>query len=307
MNNSILILGSVNADHVVRMDHFPRPGETVTGSSYNIIAGGKGANQAVACARLGGNTAFMACVGSDPFGQQIFQQLADDGIKVAHAEQIDGINTGVALIFVDKRAENCIAIAAEANNRVDEAYVERHQQVIKDASYLLMQLETPINGIALAAQIARKNGTTVVLNPAPARALDDELLCNVDIITPNQTEAEALTGIAVHDAASAEQAANALHQKGVRTVVITMGKLGAFVSEAGVQTLVPSFRVDAVDTTAAGDTFNGGMLVALAEGQPIEQALKFANACGALSVQREGAQTSIPTRAEVDNFLANMQ
>lgn len=307
MKKQILVLGSVNADHVVRMDHFPRPGETITGSSYNIISGGKGANQAVACARLGGETAFMSCVGNDPFGQQIFKQLAADGINIAPSAQIEGVNTGVALIFVDKHAENCIAIAAEANNHVDEAYIEAHQLAIAEADYLLTQLETPVAGITLAAQIARANGTKVVLNPAPARPLDDELLSNVDIITPNQTEAEALTGIAVTDEASAEQAANALHQKGIETVVITMGKLGAFFSEAGVQKMVPSFRVEAIDTTAAGDTFNGGMLVALAEGLSIEQALIFANACGALSVQREGAQTSIPTRAEVDAFLSAAQ
>ncbi len=306
MDKTIVVLGSVNADHVLRVGHFPRPGETLTGSSYNIIAGGKGANQAVACARLGGQTQFMACVGQDGFGNEIIQKLNDDGINTETVEQVKGVNTGVALIFVDDRAENCIGIAAEANSYLDEAFVRRHQPAIAGADYLLMQLETPESGIQTAAAIARAHGTQIVLNPAPARPLSDEILSCIDMITPNQTEAEMLTGVTVNDTESAVRAANILHGKGIEIVVITMGRQGAFISEAGSQKSerVTGFKVEPVDTTAAGDTFNGGLLVALAEGKNLADAASFANACGALSVMRHGAQTSIPTREDVAEFLA---
>ncbi|WP_087113222.1 ribokinase [Parendozoicomonas haliclonae] len=305
---NILVLGSVNADHVLRLEHFPRPGETLTGSSYNVIPGGKGANQAVACARLGGQTRFMACVGEDGIGHEMVKGFAADGIDIDAVSLVSGVNTGVALIFVDNKAENCIGIAAEANNCLDEAFVQTHKDAIIESDYLLMQLETPESGIQAAATIARESGTTVVLNPAPARALSDTLLSCVDIITPNQTEAEVLTGIAVHDFDSASQAADLLHGKGIQTVLITMGSSGAFLSqkiEATVQReLISGFKVQPVDTTAAGDTFNGGFLVALSEGLSANEAIRFANACGALSVMKHGAQTSIPLRSDVDAFLS---
>ena len=194
MKKQILVLGSVNADHVLRVNEFPRPGETVTGSSYKIISGGKGANQAVACARLGGETQFMACVGDDAFGKQIIRQLSDDNIDTRAVEQIGHVNTGVALIFVDGKAENCIGIAGEANNYLDANFVGKYQSSIAESDYLLMQLETPEDGLLAAAKIAKNHNTSVVLNPAPAKPLCDDLLSCIDIITPNQTEAEVLTG-----------------------------------------------------------------------------------------------------------------
>ena len=310
MKKQILVLGSVNADHVLRVNQFPRPGETVTGSQYSIIAGGKGANQAVACARLGGQTKFMACVGVDAFGGQIIRQLADDGIDTDCVEQIEGVNTGVALIFVDDDAENCIGIAGEANHYLNATFVERHQQAIKAADYLLMQLETPEDGLLEAATLAKQYDTAVVLNPAPAKPLPETLLACVDLITPNQTEAEVLTGVKVEDRDSAAHAASVLHAKGIATVVITMGSQGAFISQLKdgdtVTEMVSAFRVVPVDTTAAGDTFNGGLLVALTEGMDMATAAHFANGCGALAVQRHGAQTSIPTRAEVNDFVNSM-
>ena len=187
MNTKILVLGSVNADHVLRLERFPRPGETLTGSSYNVIPGGKGANQAVACARLGGDTQFMACVGQDGFGTEMISRLSTEGMDISPVEQIEGANTGVALIFVDSHAENCIGIAAESNSHVDAEYVLRHQNAVTEADYLLMQLETPESGIQAAATLARENNTIVVLNPAPARSLPDSILSCVNIITPTQT------------------------------------------------------------------------------------------------------------------------
>lgn len=306
MTQRILVMGSVNADHVLQVNQFPTPGETITGFSYQIISGGKGANQAVACARLGGDTAFLACVGEDGFGSQVIEQFKADGIDTSAVEQIAGVNTGVALIFVDSKAENCIGIAAEANNHVDVACVTRHEAAIKSADFLLMQLETPIEGILRAAQIAKANGTIVALNPAPVRPLFDELLACVDIITPNQTETQALTGVQVENEADARTAAAVLHGKGIRTVVITMGRQGAFVSVQNgadqFDAMVAGFSVAAVDTTAAGDTFNGGLLIALSEGKSLIEAAQFANRCGALSVMRHGAQTSIPSRADVDSY-----
>lgn len=305
MSKQILVLGSVNADHVLKVDAFPRPGETVTGSRYDIIPGGKGANQAVACARLGGQTRFMACVGQDAFGREISHKFAEDGIDTSLVEQVEGINTGVALIFVDGNAENCIGIAAEANGALTPERVRQNQKEIAEAQYLLMQLETPEASIVEAAQIARNAGVKVVLNPAPARPLSDQLLFTIDMITPNQTEAEMLSGVAVHDQDSATQAARVLHDKGIETVVITMGKMGVLISDSEGCRMVSGFRVDATDTTAAGDTFNGALLVKLAEGASMDEAATFANAAAAISVTRSGAQTSIPSRAETDAFVTH--
>ncbi|MTI14599.1 ribokinase [Sansalvadorimonas verongulae] len=307
MTKKIFVIGSASADHVLMVDSFPRPGETVTGSRYDIIPGGKGANQAVACARLGGTTRFMACLGQDVFGTKVIETFQDDGIETSLIEQIEGMRTGIAMIFVDNNAENCIGIAAEANSQLTAERVARQTQAIAEADYLLMQLETPVEAILKAAQIAQKNHTPVVLNPAPACPLSDELLACIDIITPNQTEAEVLTGIPANTEENAIKAAAALHNKGIATVVITMGKKGALISEKSesriATQLINGFSVKATDTTAAGDTFNGGMLVALAEGKSLTDAIRFGNACGALSVTRSGAQTSIPSRAEADQFL----
>ncbi|WP_062266863.1 ribokinase [Endozoicomonas arenosclerae] len=304
MTKQILVLGSVNADHVLKVDAFPRPGETVTGSRYDVIAGGKGANQAVASARLGGNTHFLACVGQDAFGREIVDKFAEDGIDTSLVEQVEGVNTGVALIFVDGRAENCIGIAAEANAALTPERVKDKKAEIAGADYLLMQLETPEASILEAAKVAQSTGVTVVLNPAPARPLSDELLASIDMITPNQTEAELLTGVAVNDSDSAREAATILHEKGISRVVITMGRLGAFISDEAGARIIPSFEVSATDTTAAGDTFNGALLVKLAEGESIDSAARFANAAAGISVTRSGAQTSIPGRNETELFLA---
>ncbi len=301
----LVVLGSVNADHVLRVTDFPRPGETVTGHGYQVIPGGKGANQAVAAARLNGDTGFIARVGSDSFGTDIIQSFQQDGMDTTHVSQDPQLPTGIAIIYVSDQGENSIGISAEANGALTPDVVMQAGNAIRAADTLLMQLETPLDSLIQAARLARESGTHVVLNPAPARELPSELLLLVDVITPNETEAEVLTGIKVTDEDSAQRAAKALHDMGIGSVLITLGAKGVWVSTPDLNGLVPGFRVEAVDTTAAGDTFNGALMVGLQEGKDLASAIRFAHAAAALSVTRHGAQTSIPSRAEVDSFLTS--
>lgn len=304
MNKKLVILGSINADHVITVPHFARPGETLAGRDYRIAFGGKGANQAVAAARLGMATDFIACIGNDDIGRAMVKAFAEDGININTITTVNGEMSGIAMIQVTDSGENSIVIAAGANGCLNEAIVADFADNIAQAEALLMQLETPLSGILAAAKLAKQANTKVVLNPAPAKALPDELLAQVDMITPNETEAEILTGIQVVDEASAQQAADNFHQKGIQTVLITLGSKGVFVSQRGQKgQIVAGFRVQAVDTTAAGDTFNGALLTALLDDQTLPQAIRFAHAAAAISVTRHGAQPSIPTRQEVDDFL----
>ncbi|PMH29861.1 ribokinase [Vibrio lentus] len=300
----LIVLGSVNADHVLQVPSFPRPGETLIGGNYQVIPGGKGANQAVAAARLNADIGFIACVGDDPFGINIRQDFAKDGINIDGVIVADNTPTGIAMIQVSATGENSICLSAEANNKLTCDQIEPHLEKIRSAKYLLTQLETPIEGIEYAAKVAKESGTQVILNPAPARPLSDSLLACVDVITPNETEAEVLTGITVIDSASAHQAALALHAKGIETVMITLGAKGVWVSKNDKGELIAGFRVEATDTTAAGDTFNGALVTGLLEDMPLERAIKFAHAAAAISVTRFGAQTSIPSRSETDTFLS---
>ncbi|TNF13271.1 MAG: ribokinase [Vibrionaceae bacterium] len=303
--NKLVVLGSVNADHVLQVPSFPRPGETLHGRNYQVIPGGKGANQAVAAARLKADIGFIACVGDDSFGINIRESFKLDGMNISGVKMQPNCPTGIAMIQVSDSGENSICISAEANARLTAEAIEPDLARIREAKYLLMQLETPIDGIVKAAQVAKEARTNVILNPAPARELPDELLSCVDVITPNETEAEVLTGITVTNDASAQLAADALHRKGIEIVMITLGAKGVWLSQNGRGALIPGFRVQATDTTAAGDTFNGALVTGLLEEMPLESAIKFAHAAAAISVTRFGAQTSIPNRAEVDAFLAN--
>ncbi|CAI1059974.1 Ribokinase [Serratia grimesii] len=303
----LVVLGSINADHILNIEHFPQPGETVIGKQYKVAFGGKGANQAVAAGRSGADIAFIACVGADDIGERIRKQLATDRIDTQPIEAITDSTTGVALIFVNGEGENVIGIDAGANAAVTPDYLARYQQKVVDADALLMQLESPLETVIAAAHLAKQHQTQVILNPAPARELPDELLAMIDMITPNETEAHRLTGIAVNNDDDAARAAQALHDKGIATVIITLGSRGVWLSENGRGKLVPGFKVKAVDTIAAGDTFNGALVTALLEGKMMADAVRFAHAAAAIAVTRPGAQPSVPWREEIDAFLQQQE
>jgi len=302
-SSSILVVGSSNTDMIIKLDRIPRPGETILGGAFVTAAGGKGANQAVGAARAGGQVTFIARVGQDMFGDQAVAGFVKDGINVDHVTRDKTHPSGVALIFVAKDGENSIAVAGGANAKLSPADVKKAKAVFAGASVLVMQLETPLETVQAAADLAVKAGVPVILNPAPAQPLPDKLLKCVSILTPNETEAELLTGIAVTDEVSAAAAAKKLRDRGVQTVIITLGARGAYVATKSGGQLVPGFKVKAVDTTAAGDIFNGAFTVALAEGKPLDLAVRFAHAAAAISVTRLGAQPSAPTRREIEKFL----
>ncbi|EML1555317.1 TPA: ribokinase [Enterobacter hormaechei] len=301
---NLVVLGSINADHILNLETFPTPGETVTGNQYQVAFGGKGANQAVAAGRSGANIAFIACTGDDDTGERVRKQLASDNIDIAPVSVVSGESTGVALIFVNAEGENVIGIHAGANAALTTERVEAQRGIIAGAEALLMQLESPVESVLAAAKIAHENHTSVVLNPAPARVLSDELLALVDIITPNETEAEKLTGIRVENDDDAARAAFALHEKGIGTVIITLGSRGVWASVNGEGRRIPGFKVKAIDTIAAGDTFNGALVTALLEGKAMDDAIRFAHAAAAIAVTRKGAQPSVPWRKEIDEFLS---
>jgi ribokinase len=300
---SIVVIGSSNTDLIIRVPRIPRAGETLLGGEFMTAAGGKGANQAVGAARAGGNVALIARVGRDAFGDRAVAGLRRDGIDVSCVSRDERAASGVALIFVARDGENSIAVAGGANARLSPADVKRAAGVIRSAAVLVAQLETPLATVISAALAAVKAGVPVILNPAPARALPNRLLKLISILTPNETEAELLTGIKVTDEAAAAKACRKLRLRGVRTVILTMGARGAYLADAGGQQWVPGFKVKAVDCTAAGDIFNGALGVALAEGKAFGDAVRFANAAAALSVTRLGAQPSAPVRSEIERFL----
>jgi ribokinase len=300
----IVVVGSSNTDMIIKLDRIPRPGETILGGEFLTAAGGKGANQAVSAARAGGHVTFIARVGNDMLGEQAIAGFIKEGINVDHVVRDTASPTGVALIFVGRNGENSIAVASGANGNLSPTDVRNAQGAFAGAGVLLMQLETPVETLQAAAELAVQAGVRIILNPAPAQPLPDRLLQHVSILTPNETEAELLTGIKVDSTATAGEAANNLIARGVQTVILTLGARGAFVATADTRKLVSGFKVEAVDTTAAGDTFNGALAVALAEGQPLDRAVLFANAAGAISVTRIGAQPSTPKREEIEKFLA---
>ncbi len=294
----IVVIGSTNTDMVVKAARIPAPGETILGGRFLMNPGGKGANQAVAAARLGGAVVFIAKVGDDLFGREAKSLFLKEGICADYVLTDAAEPSGVALIMVDEKGENCISVASGANGALSAGDIAVARVVIEQAGVLLMQLETPVETVLCAARWAAAKGVPVILNPAPARALPDELFACLSLITPNEGEAELLTGVKVTDEATAQTAAAALCAKGIGRVVITMGAKGAFVFENGRGTLVPAFPVQAVDTTAAGDVFNGALAVALTEGLPLTEAVRFAAKAASISVTRLGAQASAPCRDE---------
>jgi ribokinase len=296
----IIVIGSSNTDMVIRSQKMPRPGETVLGGDFMMNQGGKGANQAVAVAKLGGNTMFIGKIGNDIFGKQTVEMLGKLGIDTTHVT-ISDRPSGVALINVDASGENSIAVASGANADLTPADIDAAENDIANAALIIMQLESPLETVEYAAKVAKKHGVTVILNPAPAPAqpLSASLLENVDIIIPNKTEAEIISGIEISDEESEQRAINAIHAMGIKTVIFTLGSKGALLCEDGTSQLIPTFKVKAIDTTAAGDTFCGAFCVAISEGRPIRDAILFANRAGSITVTRMGAQQSIPTRDEI--------
>jgi ribokinase len=302
--NSIVVVGSSNTDMIVQMARLPKPGETIMGDEFSTAAGGKGANQAVGAARAGGHVAFVARVGQDMFGSQAVDSLVRDGIDVSYVVKDRAAPSGVALIFVGKDGENSIAVAPGANSRLSSADVKKAKKAFVGARFLLMQLEIPLETVQTAAQLATKAGVRVILNPAPARSLPNKLFKHISILTPNETETEVLTGIKVKNVTDAAKAAVRFMAKGVQTVIITLGRRGAFVATKEGKQLVPGFKVRSVDTTAAGNIFNGALAAALGEDKPLLEAVRFANAAAAISVTRLGAQPSAPDRKEIESFLS---
>ncbi|MFC2125228.1 ribokinase [Bacteroidota bacterium] len=299
----IVVVGSSNTDMIIKVPHLPKPGETILGGEFTKAAGGKGANQAVAASRAGGDVTFIAKVGDDIFGESAVNGFIDDNINVDFVLKDPEAPSGVAQIFVSEDGENCIAVASGANARLSVEDIRNARHSIKSADILLTQLETPIETISEAVKIARNEGKIVILNPAPAQPLPDELLASLTVITPNETEAELLTGVKVIDEESASAASAVLKKKGVETIIITLGSKGAFVDHDGEQYMVTGFKVEAVDTTAAGDTFNGALAVALAQKKSFRDAVIFANAAAALSVTKLGAQPSVPALNDIINFM----
>lgn len=304
-SGGLVVIGSLNMDLVARVSRLPRPGETVLGRELQLIPGGKGANQAVAAARLGARCALVGRVGHDSHGDALLESLRRDGVETEHVQRTADCGSGIALIGVDERGENAIMVIPGANGRLVAADIVAIESVIAGARLVLLQLEVPPETVIAAVDLARCHHVPTLLVPAPAPSVFPAPLWRVDVLCPNETEAERLTGVAVRDVEHAAQAALILQQHGVRRPVITLGADGAFFKdESGHGELVPAFAVEVVDTTAAGDAFAGALGVALAEGRPLRDAVRFACAAGALATTRHGAQPSLPTREQVRQLLA---
>lgn len=305
MRPRIAVVGSLNMDLVIRSPRIPQPGETILGSDFQTIPGGKGANQAVAAARLGAQVSMVGRLGNDAFAGVLLQNLAAAQVDCTNIQNDHGAATGVALIVVDEQGENSIVVASGANMRVSAQDVTAARSAITSAQVLVLQLEIPDAAVLRAAQIARENSVMVILNPAPARELPDELIPLVDVLVPNEGEANLLSGM--HGAAQEppERAAAMLLSRGAGAVVVTLGKNGAFLTNGEYDGhYVEAFQVNAVDTTAAGDAFMAGLAVSLGEGNTLVEAVRWGNACGALAAMRFGAQTSAPSRDEVEQLLS---
>lgn len=295
----IFVVGSCNTDMVIKSDRLPIPGETVIGGTFLMNPGGKGANQAVAAARLGGLVTFITKTGNDVFGRQSLENFNSEGINTDLILSDPKSPSGVALIMVNSNGENCIMVASGSNGNLTPKDLEKFKNQIGDADFILMQLEIPIETVEYVVELASEKNIPVILNPAPARSLSEKLLKGLYLITPNETEAEILSGIKVTNYEKAKEAADIISEKGVANVVITMGELGAFVKEGSTYTLIEAIKVTAVDTTAAGDCFNGTLSVGLSEGKSITESVKLAVKAAGLCVQKMGAQSSLPYKKEL--------
>lgn len=305
MPSRISVVGSSNTDMILQASNLPQPGETILGGNFSIAAGGKGANQAVAAARAGGEVGLLARVGDDLFGQQAIEGFKREGINVQHVLSDADSPSGVALVFVSDDGENSIGVASGANGNLSTLDVDAARPTLESADVLLMQLESPLDTVQHATTIASAAGVPVILNPAPARSLSEDLMRCVSILTPNENEAEELSGISVTDVQSAMQAAAILCAKGVETAIVTLGSRGAVVDGPSFQGHIPAFSIEqVVDTTGAGDVFNGALAVAVSEAKPLQDAVRFAAAAAALATTKLGAQPSAPTRKRIELLLA---
>ncbi|MCE2458107.1 MAG: ribokinase [Dehalococcoidia bacterium] len=300
----VVVLGGINMDLVATSERMPNLGETIFGTSFHTAPGGKGANQAVAAARLGAEVRMVGRVGDDQFGPTLLEGMRSEGIDVSGVAVDPDNPSGVALILLDEQAENMIVAVYGANLACDDAQVAAVDDALDGADVLLLQLETPLDVALSAVALAKEWGATVVWDPAPALKMGHEAYRLCDVLTPNQAEVEFLTGIAVTDPTSAEGAAKVLVEQGVRAAVVTLGSGGAFFLTRDESGLVPPFNVDAIDSVAAGDAFAAGLGIALAEGESLAGAVKFGSAAGALAVTKSGAQEAMPYRAEVDALIA---
>jgi ribokinase len=304
MQPFLLVIGSTNTDMVIKTEHLPAPGETILGGNFFMNAGGKGANQAVAAKRLGADVIFIAKTGNDIFGRQSLQSFKEEGINTDYMCVDPDNPSGVALINIDSKGENCIAVASGANATLGVDDLKNAETAIKSASFILIQLEIPLATVEYIATVATLHGTKIILNPAPACKLPADLFKNISVITPNKKEAEMLSGITISDMKSVKEAARIIKAKGVDTVIITLGAEGAFLYNDVIEEMIAAPEVTAVDTTAAGDVFNGALSVALSENVSIKDAVNFACHAAALSVTKFGAQASAPKRNQVDLFLS---
>jgi ribokinase len=305
VNGGIVVVGSSNVDLVMKMDRLPRKGETVTDATFAQVFGGKGANQAVAAARAGGRVTFVSCVGDDAYGEQVIASLRGDGIDTRHVCAEAGVATGTALIMIGGDGDNCISVAPGANYRLTPAHVEQAREAIAASSCVVCQCEILPETLVRTVEIAHALGKPAILNLAPARAVDDATLARLAVLAVNETEAEFLTGRPVETDADVAAAASALLARGPKAVLLTLGARGAYAASGTLREHVPAFPAEAVDTTAAGDVHCGAFAVAIVEGRPLVEAVRFANAAAAIAVTRLGAPPSAPRREEIEARLAS--
>lgn len=298
---NICVIGSLNMDLVVNVDTMPKPGQTLLGGNFKEVPGGKGANQAVAMARLEGNISMIGKVGNDSFGKTLIEALNDDNVNTNHVH-IANCSTGVAFITVDKNAQNAIVVAPGANFQLTKDDIDKNIDCIKNSDIVVIQLETPLETVKYALQVAKDLNKYTILNPAPAVKLDDEIIKNVDLLTPNETELEIISELKIENEDDIIKAASKVIEKGVKELIVTLGSKGSLYINEERSFFKSAYKVEAVDTTAAGDSFTGALAVALSNNKTMEEAMDFASKVGALSVMKEGAQSSLPTLKDVDNF-----
>jgi len=296
----ILVIGSSNVDLVVDVPHTPKTGETILAKNMLKLPGGKGANQAFACGKLGGNVSFLSAIGDDSAGELLTHSLKSANVNQDCVSKIKDADTGIALIYIDAEGDNCIVVITGANDSCDVDYVTSHDDMLKDCDIMMIQAEVPIDAVLHSIRVAGKYGKTVIFNPAPApKGLPDDIWKDIDFLTPNESELEILAGVSTDSEENMRVACGKLLEKGVKNVIITLGARGALLCNSDTFVIYPAYKVKAVDTTAAGDTFNGALAVALAKGWNLADSIDFANRAAAVSVSRKGAQASIPSQGDI--------